>query len=357
MSQAKDLKNLFHHSSADLPLAGLSVIELHAIGPVPFAGRLLQQLGAKLTRVSPPNDPGLGIAMDPAFDFLNRSKTTLKLDLKNPEDHQKLLDQLKNTDVLLEGFRPQVLERLQLSPERLLQLNPRLIIGRLSGWGDEGVLSQRAGHDINYLAVSGLLNAIGTAQAPIPPVNVVADFGGGAMHLIVGVLAMLARRGIHQTGGVASTSILAGTVGLTSMFYGLMAGGVWNLKRESNLLDGAMPFYRVYRSADEKFVAIGALEPKFYAQLVGLLGLSASIELTHQYKASTWAATTEKFAQAIQSKTRDTWAELALPTDACLSPVLDFMEAAHYPHNQSNALHLLDEHPDAAAVIQFKPSA
>jgi alpha-methylacyl-CoA racemase len=339
---------------SDKPLEGLKVIELHAIGPVPFAGRLLQDLGATVTRVSPPNDPGLGVAMDKNFDFLNIGKPVVKLDLKASHDHEQLLAQLAQADVLLEGFRPGVLERLNLVPEQLLASYPKLVIGRLSGWGSQGDLAARAGHDINYLAMSGLLNAIGKADSPHPPVNVVADFGGGAMHLVVGVLALLARRGITQKGGIAQTSILAGTVGLTPMFYGLLASGVWNLQRENNLLDGKLPFYCVYPTKDQKFVAVGALEAKFYAELLKLTGLTETLEPRHQYKASTWQDTKEKFAQVFVSKTRDEWAQLALNTDACVSPVLDFVEAAAHPHNQANHLHQKrDTHTDAGQIISF----
>jgi alpha-methylacyl-CoA racemase len=339
---------------SDKPLEGLKVIELHAIGPVPFAGRLLQDMGATVTRISPPNDPGLGVAMDKNFDFLNIGKPVVKLDLKASQDHEVLLSQLEQADVLLEGFRPGVLERLNLAPAALLARFPKLVIGRLSGWGSEGDLASRAGHDINYLAMSGLLNAIGKADSPHPPVNVVADFGGGAMHLVVGILALLARRGITQKGGVAQTSILAGTVGLTPMFYGLLASGVWNLQRENNLLDGKLPFYCVYPTKDQKFIAVGALEAKFYAELLKLTGLTESLEPRHQYKASTWHSTKEKFAAVFASKTRDEWAQLALQTDACVSPVLDFVEAAAHPHNKANQLHQMrDAHTDAGQIIQF----
>jgi alpha-methylacyl-CoA racemase len=322
------------------PLSGLKVIELHAIGPVPFAGLVLQNLGASIIRVLPPNDPGLGLAIDPRFDALNHGKSVSKLDLKKPGDLAQLMDLIAQSDVLLEGFRPGVLERLGLSPDILLKRFPKLIIGRLSGWGNQGELSERAGHDINYLAVSGLLHSIGRRDQPHPPLNVVADFGGGAMHLVVGVLALLARRGITQEGGVAQTSILAGTIGLTPMFYGLLAGGMWNLKRENNLLDGMLPFYRVYRTKDEKFVAIGALENKFYKALLTLTRLDATVAAKDQFTGSTWPQTIELFTEVFASKTRDEWADLAKTSDACLSPVLTFDEATSHRHNAQNQWHV-----------------
>jgi alpha-methylacyl-CoA racemase len=342
-----------------LPLAGLNVTELHAIGPVPFVGRLLQSLGATVTRVSPPIDPGLGIALEDKYDFLNANKVVKRLDLKSADDHASLLTMLGTCDVLLEGFRPGVLERLGLTPDSLTTMFPKLVIGRLSGWGGEGDLASRAGHDINYLAISGLLNAIGKRDTPHPPLNVVADFGGGAMHLTVGVLALLVRRAISGHGGVATTSILAGTVGLMPMFYGMLNGGLWNLERENNLLDGMLPFYRVYKTKDEKFVAVGALEGKFYLELLRITNLSTEprIDPKDQYKASTWEQTKTVFAATFATRTRDEWAALAQNSDACLSPVLDFIEAANYPHSRSNALFrnsAVGVQPHK--IIQFTPS-
>lgn len=324
--------------NTQLPLAGLKVIELHAIGPVPFAGMLLQTLGATITRIAPPADPRLGIAIKPEFDLLNLGKSVIALDLKTERGQADLFKLLQDTDVLMEGFRPNVLERIGLSPTLLLDQFPRLVIGRLNGWGTQGPLAARAGHDINYLALSGALLAIGTKDQPVPPLNLVADFGGGAMHLVVGVLAKLVQRSLqpNQTGGVVSTSILAGTHGLMPMFYGLIANQMQTLQREDNLLDGGMPFYKVYRCHDDAFVAVGALEPKFYAQLINLLGLSERVDLKHQYNASSWPKTQVLIAHEIAQRTRDEWATLALPLDACLSPVLSFTEAQHNSHNQAN---------------------
>ncbi len=324
--------------SEPLPLHGAKVVELHAIGPVPYAGQVLRSLGADVLRVSPPNDPGLGVAVDPECDLLNVGKRTLLVDLKERDGLETLHRELADADVLLEGFRPGVLERLGLDPASLLGTHPRLVVGRLSGWGRRGALADRAGHDINYLARAGVLNAIGSRDAPTIPLNLVADFGGGAMHLLVGVLARLVQRSISQRGGVVETSILAGTVGLTPMFYGLIAGGVWNLERQNNLLDGAMPFYRVYRCSDGKFVAVGALEPKFYRQLLEVVGLDAELDPKDQYRAATWPAAIERFGARLATRTRDEWAQAALDRDACLSPVLDFAEAARDAHNLANGL-------------------
>lgn len=318
------------------PLAGLRVVELHAIGPVPFAGRLLASLGAQVVRVSPPADPGLGLAVPAEFDLLNHGKESLALDLKQPDGLAAARARIDAADVLLEGFRPGVLERLGLAPEALLAANPRLVVGRLSGWGSRGPLAPRAGHDINYLAMSGVLHAIGTRDAPLPPLNLVADFGGGAMHLAVGVLARLVRRGIDGRGGLVETSILAGTHGLTPMFSGLVAAGQWSLARVDNLLDGAAPFYRCYETADGRHVAVGALEPKFYRELLDLLGVADRVDAAEQYARATWPATVDTLARAIATRSRDAWAEAAAGRDACLSPVLDFSEAAAHAHNRAN---------------------
>lgn len=319
-----------------LPLAGLSVVELHAIGPVPFAGMLLARLGATVTRVSPPTDPGLGVASDPRFDVLNVGKRRLLLDLKTPAGLAALEAELAKADVLTEGFRPGVLERLGLAPAALRERHPRLVVGRLSGWGDRGPLAPFAGHDINYLALAGVLDSIGPAERPIPPMNLVADFGGGAMHLVVGILASLVRRGIDGQGGVVTTSIIAGTIGLAPMIYGMLAAGRWQPGRERNLLDGDAPFYRTYACADGRFVAVGALEPKFFRTLLDVLDLTDRVDAARQYDESTWPELRQLLAARFAERDRDQWARVAEATDACLSPVLDLLEAAEHPHNRAN---------------------
>jgi alpha-methylacyl-CoA racemase len=261
------------------------------------------------------------------------------IDLKDPAGLAEARAMLAAADVLIEGFRPGVLERIGLAPSGLLSANPRLVIGRLSGWGSCGPLAERAGHDINYLALAGVLDAIGTAETPVPPLNLVADFGGGAMHLLVGVLARLVRRSIDGRGGVVESSILAGTVGLTPMFYGMLAAGRWRLERVGNLLDGAAPFYRVYRAADGRFVAVGALESKFFAQLLKVLELEGDVDPSRQHDRATWPAMAERFAERFATRSRDDWAHAAADVDACLSPVLDFAEAAAHPHNLANRYH------------------
>jgi alpha-methylacyl-CoA racemase len=336
------------------PLEGIRIIELHAIGPVPFAGQLLRSLGANVSRISPPSDPGLGVATDPRFDLSNYGKTPLSIDLKRPEGLAEALALIDKADVLLEGFRPGVLERLGMAPADLLARNPRLVIGRLSGWGNAGALTERAGHDINYLAMAGLLNAIGTKETPVAPLNVVGDYGGGAMHLAVGVLAQLVRRSIDGRGGAVVSSILAGSVGLSPLFFGLIAAGRWSVNRADNMLDGATPYYRVYPTSDGRFVAVGAIEPKFYRELIKVTGLDGQIDPARQNDRSTWPATIALFAQQFAKRTRDEWEKDAEKVDACLSPVLDFLEAAKHPHNLANGLYTHEPFPQPDRVLNFK---
>jgi alpha-methylacyl-CoA racemase len=340
----------------DLPLKGLRVMELHAIGPVPFAGMVLRQLGAEVVRVSPPRDPGLGLAIPAEFDLLNRGKSTLALDLKNPADQEAMAEHLGTADVLLEGFRPGVLERLGMAPELLRVRFPRLVVGRLSGWGDRGALAMRAGHDINYLAMTGVLEAIGKADQPVPPLNLVADFGGGAMHLLVGVLARLVRRSLDGEGGIVTTSIAAGTVGLTPMFHGLLAAGQWRLLRETNLLDGGAPFYRTYACADGRFIAVGALEPKFYGELLQVAGLVGRLDPADQYRKDSWPAAAAMLAARFLERSRDDWAEASAGRDCCLTPVLDFLEAAAHPHLKANGWFSDGEPAWPQPVIRFDDS-
>lgn len=342
-------------ADAALPLTGLSVIELQAIGPVPFAGMLLRQLGARVIRVVAPVDPGRGIALSPRFDLLNAAKDERVIDLKTDGGRAALAGELATADVLIEGFRPGVLERLGFAPAELLARFPRLVIGRLSGWGDQGELAAAAGHDINYLALAGVLACCGPAERPIPPANFVADFGGGAMYLVTGVLARLVQRGIAGKGGLVTTSILAGTVGLTPFIHGLLAADHWRLGREANLLDGHAPFYRTYSCADDRYVAVGALEPKFYRSLLEVTGLTGSVDPDRQYDETTWPALTALLAARFRERSRDDWARAAAGHDACLSPVLDLVEACRHPHNLANGWY--DEAPGfaapTAAVLRF----
>lgn len=340
-------------TNADLPLTGLNVVELHAIGPVPFAGMLMRNLGATINRVSPPVEPPLGTGIKRDADLLNFGKNQLHFDLKKPEGMAELHKALEKADVLLEGFRPGVLERLGLAPATLHAKYPKLVIGRLSGWGTKGPWAERAGHDINYLALAGILNAIGTKDTPVPPLNLVGDFGGAAMHLLVGVLSKVVQRSITGRGGVVEASILSGSVGLTPIIYGLIYAGAWVPTRESNMLDGGRPYYRVYKTKDSKFMSVGAIEAKFYLLLLKMLGLEGKIDPARQNDPASWPETVKAFEQAFATRTRDEWAALAVKTDACAAPVLDWLEAAGNDHNLENGLYVKAPFPKPADVLKF----
>jgi alpha-methylacyl-CoA racemase len=320
---------------------------------VPFAGMQFLQMGASVTRVSPPTERAIGIELSADTDILNRGKTLLAINLKEASGQAQLHSLLSDADVLIEGFRPGVLERLGLDPVTLLQQFPQLVIGRLSGFGRYGDYAPRAGHDINYLALSGVLAAIGTADEPIIPLNLIADFGGGAMHLLSGILAKLVQRSIQDRGGLVDTSILAGTIGLTSMTHGLIAAGKWNLHRQQNLLDGGLPFYRVYKTQDGKFVAVGALERPFFEALLTVIGLSSEFSSSQQYDSECWPAMSTAFSIAFAKRTRDDWAIDALTSDCCLTPVLDFTESMKHPHTTANGWIVNDPFPHPGLVTHF----
>lgn len=309
------------------PLAGIRVLELAAIGPVPFAGRILQQLGAHITTVLPPQNRGIGLPVPDRYDYLNRGKSQVRLDLKTASGCSQLLELAGDSDILLEGFRPGTLERLDLAPESLHTANPRLVIGRCGGWATESVRASEAGHDINFLALSGALSLIGE-ETPLPPLNLVGDFGGAAMHLVAGVLSALFRRNGKRRGMVVQTSIYEGTISLMSMIYGLADAGQWNNARQANVLDGGAPYYRCYETADGKWMAVGAIEPPFFKVFIELLDLD--IELERQNDRSYWLELRDKIAARLRTRTRDEWTQLFRNTDACCTPVLTMEEARQH---------------------------
>jgi len=314
---------------------------------------LLRQLGAEVTVINAPGSSNLGLPVKAEFDLFATGKSVIELDLKTTPGLALLHEHLANTDVLLEGFRSGVMERLNLSPTTLLPKYSRLVIGRLSGFGESGPLAARAGHDINYLALSGVLHAIGNQQSPVVPLNLIGDFGGGAMHLLVGILAKLVERSLSGVGGVVTTSILAGTIGLTPMLYSLFADQQWRTDRLNNLLDGGAPFYCVYKTLDDRFVAVGALEPKFFKQLLVLAQLEDSINADDQYKRSTWPNIRNQFTKRFAERTRDDWADDAQTLDCCVTPVLDIIEASQHVHNSANNWYTATPFAQPKHVIQF----
>lgn len=314
------------------PLVGIRIIEIDAIGPVPLAAMLLADLGADIVRVARRPDMGAGAWEDVGGDVLHRSRHVLHLNLKSEVDRDALLGLVAEADALIEGFRPGVMERLGLGPDACLARNSKLVYGRMTGWGQFGPLSLRAGHDINYLALTGALHAMGTSVAPPPvPLNLVGDYGGGAMFLVAGVLAALLAAGRTGQGQVVDACISDSVPLLMSLFFAWQPKGLWQDHPGSNLLDGAAPFYRCYRCADGRDVAVGCLEPQFFAQMVAGLGLGE--RGYDQNDRSCWPAMEADFAAAFASRSRDEWAAHFVDTDACVTPVLSMVEAVSHPHN------------------------
>ncbi|MFV3127126.1 CaiB/BaiF CoA transferase family protein [Niveispirillum sp. KHB5.9] len=315
------------------PLVGLRVIELDAIGPVPFAAMLLADLGCDVLRITRPPYPGAAWE-DVGGTILHRGRHSLTLNLKSEAGRADLLSLIEGADSLIEGYRPGVMERMGLGPTECLARNPRLVYGRMTGWGQTGPLAPRAGHDINYIAVAGMLHAIGGAgQPPTVPLNVIGDYGGGAMFLVTGLLAGLLSAGRTGKGQVVDAAMTDGTVLLTSLFQAFLHTGQWQDRRGANLLDGFAPFYRCYECADGRHVAVGALEPPFFAQLLAGLGLPTGRFV--QYDQAGWPAMGQAFAEIFRTRSRDVWAAHFAQGDACVSPVLSMAEARDHPHNRA----------------------
>lgn len=324
-------------SEAHGPLDGIRVVELGGIGPTPFAGLMLAELGADVVRVDRPGESNL-LAL---AGGLRRSRPSIAVDLKVPAGRDVVQRLVDGADVLVEGYRPGVAERLGLGPQECLARNPRLVHARMTGWGQTGPWAQRAGHDITYAAVSGTLHALGPAARPVAPVPVIGDFAGGSMYLVVGVLAALIARGTTGRGQVVDAAMVDGAAHLFTMVHGLLGAGAWRDEREANLLDGGAPFYAVYECADGRFVAVGALEPPFWAELVA--GLRVEVE-AEQYDPDTWERQRSVFAAAFLTRTRDEWAVHFEGTDACVAPVLSLREAPHHPQLVARGTFAPDAH-------------
>jgi alpha-methylacyl-CoA racemase len=335
------------------PLDGVRVVEIASLAPAPFGCMILSDLGADVLRVERPQSgraDGWAGGQAPV-DPLTRGRRSIGLNLKDPAGIGLLLRLIENADVLVEGFRPGVTERLGFGPDVCAERNPALIYARMTGWGQEGPLKSTAGHDIDYIAISGALHPIGRAgERPVPPLNLVGDFGGGGMLLAVGVLAALVERQRSGRGQVVDAAMVDGSALLTSFMYGLRARGGWRDERGVNLLDGGAPFYDTYETADGKFVAVGALEPQFYAALLNGLGL-ASEELPAQLDVAGWPVLRERFAAVFAQRTRDDWAQAFAGTDACVAPVLTAAEVASHPHNAARGVFI-----DVGGVTQPAPA-
>ncbi|RYZ01606.1 MAG: CoA transferase [Alphaproteobacteria bacterium] len=310
------------------PLVGVKIVEFAGIGPGPFCGMLLADLGADVVRIDRSDAVGRGQP-----DLANRGKRSIAIDLKKPEGVEAALSLMEKADGLIEGFRPGVMERLGLGPDVALARNPRLVFGRMTGWGQTGPWSTMAGHDIDYIALTGALHTMGRkGEPPAPPLNLVGDFGGGALYLAFGLLAGIIEAKSSGKGQVVDCAMIDGAASLMTMFYGMKAAGMWNANRDDNLLDGGAHFYDTYECADGKFLAIGAIEPQFHALLVKGLGLPDDA-FPAQMKRSKWPAYSNRVAEVVKTKTRDAWMAIFDGTDACVAPVLSMDEAPRHPHN------------------------
>jgi alpha-methylacyl-CoA racemase len=348
IEEIEDAVGYARPATADGPLAGMRVVELAGIGPGPYAAMLLADMGADVIRVERPGKPGS--AVPPDKDVLRRNRRSVVLDLRTEQGVQAVLALVARSDVLIEGFRPGVTERMGLGPEDCRAVNPRLVYGRMTGWGQTGPLANAAGHDIGYIAITGALNAVGHAGGrPVPPVNLVGDFGGGSLFLVMGILAASWEATRSGRGQVVDAAIVDGASSLTALLHGMMAGGLWRDERGANMLDSGVPWYDTYQTADGQWMAVGALEPQFYAEFVRLLGLQA--EDADRSDPRRWAELRSAFTVAFASRTRDEWAKVFDGTDACVAPVLSLNEAPTDPHLAARGTFV-----DVGGVVQPAPA-
>ena len=341
------------------PLQGLKVIELAGIGPCPMCAMLLAELGADVVRVDRVTDSGLGIGMAPQFHLLNRSRPSIAVDLKHPDGVETVLRLVEGADALIEGFRPGVTERLRLGPEHCAARNPRLVYGRVTGWGQDGPLARAAGHDLNYIALTGALDAIGRRGAPpTPPLNLVGDFGGGALYLALGVVAALYEARESGKGQTVDAAMIDGAASLTTSAHALRAAGVWDGPRGENILDSGAHFYDVYETSDGRYVSIAPVEPKFYAELLAGIGLDPG-DAPHSADRADWPESKARLAALFRTRTRDEWCAILEGTDACFAPVLGMDEAHRHPHNAARGTFVERDgivQPNAAPRFDRTPS-
>jgi alpha-methylacyl-CoA racemase len=341
-------------------LSGYRVIELAGIGPGPMCAMLLSDMGADVVRIDRLADAGLGISAGTKFNLLGRGRRSVALDLKRPEAIETVLKMVERADALIEGFRPGVTERLGLGPDVCLGRNPKLVYGRMTGWGQEGPLAHAAGHDINYIALSGALHSIGRrGKAPVPPLNLVGDFGGGALYLALGIVAGLLETQKSGKGQVVDAAMVDGAASLMTAIYGLRGSGLWTENRGENMLDTGAHYYDVYETSDGKYISVGSIEAKFYDELLRLSGLKNQ-ELPRQQDRNAWPAMKERVAAIFKSKTRDEWCRIMEGSDVCFAPVLSMDEAPQHPHNRHRGTFVQVEgvtQPGPAPRFSRTPSA
>jgi alpha-methylacyl-CoA racemase len=314
------------------PLAGVRIVELGGIGPGPFAAMLLSDLGADVLRIDRIHAADGGVHMAEKFNLLHRGRRSVAMDLKTPEAVAAVRQLIEKADALIEGFRPGVVERLGLGPEDCLSLNPRLVYGRMTGWGQDGPLAQAPGHDLNYIALTGVLHSIGShGGPPVPPLNLAGDFGGGALYLALGIVSALLECRASGRGQVVDAAMVDGSASLMTLMYGMRAAGVWTDERGSNRLDSGAPFYNVYETLDGQYVALASNEARFYRNTLELLGLPVN-EMPGQHDRAHWPEMKARFAQVFKTRTRDEWCRIMEGQEVCFAPVLSMGEAPNHPH-------------------------
>jgi alpha-methylacyl-CoA racemase len=333
------------------PLQGIKVVELAGIGPGPFCCMLLADMGADVVRIDRTEPADLGTPTEPRHNLLNRGRRSIALDLKAPQDLAVAEALIAKADALVEGFRPGVMERLGLGPDECLKINPRLVYGRMTGWGQGGPLAHAAGHDINYIALVGALHSIGLKGGPpVPPLNLVGDYGGGALYLAFGLVCGLLEASRSGKGQVVDAAMIDGAASLMTSIFGRKAAGAWSSERGSNAVDGGSHFYTCYETKDAKFISVASIEVRFYRELLERLGLKDDIE-TSQHDRAGWDQAKQKLAALFKTRTRDEWCAVLEGTDVCFAPVLDLDEAMRHPHNEARGLFV-----EVAGIAQPAPA-
>ena len=320
------------------PLKGVRIIEMAGIGPAPFCGMMLSDMGAEVIRVDRSDGADLGLpGREPRFEVLHRGRQSVAVDVKTEAGREIVRRLVKDADALIEGFRPGVMERLDLGPEVLAEINPRLVFGRMTGFGQDGPMAARAGHDINYIALTGALHAIGHKNGPpLPPLNLIGDYGGGGMLLAFGVVCAILEARSSGKGQVVDAAMVDGGSVLMAAIYGFLGSGMWRDERGVNILDSGAPWYNVYETKDGKWVSIGSIEKRFYADLLERLGIAGE-DLPKQHDRAGWPQLAKRFAEVFKSRTRDEWSAVFADSDACFAPVLGMSEVAAHPHNAARS--------------------